>query len=60
MMGSGEKKLRRLDFGKLNFAEKCLSTKETLENVTPMEWPKEVCSGAKKVVVLAADQKEKR
>ena len=60
MMGSRDSRFRRLDFGKLTFSGRQLSTKEALKDVTPIKWPAEVCNGKKKIAVSAAEKKEKK
>ena len=42
---------RRLNFGTLNFSNKNEINEESMENITPIHWAKEVLSGEKKVII---------
>ena len=42
---------KRLNFGTLNFAEKKEVDEENIEEITPIDWVKEVLSGEKQVII---------
>ena len=44
-------KVRSVDFSKLTFAKEPLSTAKSIKDVVPVQWPKEVYSGASKVTI---------
>lgn len=41
---------QQLNFSKLNFSDKPMTTKESLREVNPIQWSKDVLSGKKEVV----------
>ena len=51
-MGENLKPIQRLDMEKLKSRiTKVISTEEALKDIEPMEWPEEVLSGKKKVII---------
>jgi len=42
---------KRLNLGTLNFAEKKDINEEFIEDITPIQWTKEILSGEKKVII---------
>lgn len=42
---------KRLNFGTLNFADRKDINEEFVEDITPIQWKKEVLSGEKKVII---------
>ena len=52
VMSENLKSIQRLDMEKLKSRiTKVISTEEALKDVEPMEWPEEVLSGKKKVII---------
>lgn len=45
---------KKINFAKLAFSDTPLSTEDSLKDVIPIPWAKEVLSGAKKAVLTAA------
>lgn len=42
---------KRLDFSKINFSKKEITTEEALKDVSPIPWTNDVLKGNKKVIV---------
>jgi len=42
---------KRLNFGTLNFADTKDINEECIEDITPIQWKKEILSGEKKVII---------
>lgn len=55
-MSANAQKYCRLDFSKLNFSEKIISTEEALKDITPIQWPEKVLSGEKQVTITNAEK----
>ena len=55
-MNSNAQEYRRLDFSKLKFSEKTISTEEALKDITPIQWSEDVLSGKKKVTITKAEK----
>lgn len=47
---------RRLDFSKLNFSDNFITTKEALENVTPLKLSNNVILNRRQIVVTKAEK----
>ena len=54
------KSRRKLDFSKLSFSGRVLSSAEALKDVVPMEWSDEVKSGAKKATIFHSSISDKQ
>ena len=50
-MNKTTQEYKRLDFSKLNFNNTPLSTEESLRDISPINWTKEILSGKKKVTL---------
>lgn len=48
---------RRLDFSKLSFSDKIVTTEEALRDVVPFKWADDVLQGKKKVIVKKTEEK---
>jgi len=48
---------RRLDFSKLNFSEKVVTSNEALRDVIPINWSDDVLQGKKQVVIKKTEDK---
>lgn len=42
---------RRLNFSTLNFSDSKKTVEDSMEDITPIKWSKEVLSGEKKVII---------
>lgn len=42
---------KRLNFGALNFADREDVNEECIDDITPIQWTKEILSGEKKVII---------
>jgi hypothetical protein len=42
---------RHLDFSKLNFSDKVVTSKEALQDVIPIKWSDDVLQGKKQVII---------
>ena len=49
---------RRLDFSKLNFSSRIISTEEALKDVEPFKLSEEVLKGNKKIIVTRYKDKK--
>ena len=47
---------RKLNFSKLNFSDDVVSYEDALKNVTPLQIPKEVIDGKRKIQVTSAEK----
>ena len=54
------KKRRKLDFGKISFSGKTVSSEQALKEVIPMQWNQEVKNGTDKVSVCYSGTNDKR
>lgn len=50
-MSDNKKEYRKLDFSKLTFSDKTMSSSEALKDVIPFEWSDEVLSGEKELII---------
>lgn len=48
---------RRLDFSKLSFSDRFISTEEALKDVEPFNFDKETLNGNKKIIVTGCNNK---
>ncbi|HBJ1652543.1 hypothetical protein [Clostridium botulinum] len=48
---------RRLDFSKLNFSNRIISSEEALKDVEPFDFDKEILAGNKKIIVIGCNKK---
>lgn len=56
-MSANSQEYRRLDFSKLKHRMgNIISTEEALKDVTPIQWPEEVLTGKKKVIITKAEK----
>ncbi|TCS80741.1 hypothetical protein EDD59_105124 [Muricomes intestini] len=49
---------KRLDFSKLNFDPTPISTEESLRDITPIKWSKDVLSGKRKITLHKKNEKD--
>ena len=49
---------RRLDFSKLNFSGRFISTEEALKDIEPFDWEEEVLKGNKKIIITTCKNKK--
>lgn len=58
MAASVSKSRRAIDFSKLKFAKKPLSVADSIKDVVPVQWSKEVYSGSAKVTMTYPKNQE--
>lgn len=51
---------RKLNFSKLSFSDKIVSSAEALKEVVPIEWSDEVKCGAKKATIFPSTTSDKQ
>jgi hemin uptake protein HemP len=52
-----KREYKRLDFSKLNFSDKDITTEEALRDVVPFLWSEEVLQEEKKVIIKKTEDK---
>jgi hypothetical protein len=56
IMSEAKREYKKLDMSSLVFADRIIPMEEALKDVTPINWPDNVLSGKKKVVVTNAEK----